>query len=240
MKKVCVISDNAKIYNAVRESLNDNDDYEIEWFFSEGNKEFIQEAGIKSGLHAVNLKNICTAWYMKYTVIISLHCKQIFPKRIVDSVRCVNVHPGMLPYNRGMYPQVFSIINGMPFGVTIHEMDEKIDSGRVIIQKKINILPDDTSDKVYARAIMTEVELLVENIHRIVQGDYKTEILDGVGNYNSRQDFCKLCCIDTNKKLTMREAIDYLRALTFEGYDNAYFVSENGKKVFVSVKLREE
>lgn len=51
-----------------------------------------------------------------YDLVFSLHCKKIFPKVLTDSVRCINIHPGYCPYNRGIYPHVFSIINGRPAG----------------------------------------------------------------------------------------------------------------------------
>ena len=36
-----------------------------------------------------------------YQLVISVHCKQIFPKRLVENVLCINLHPGYNPFNRG-------------------------------------------------------------------------------------------------------------------------------------------
>lgn len=44
--------------------------------------------------------------------------------------------------------------------------------------------------------------------------------------------------IDLTKTTTWANAIDHLRALSFNGYDNAYFIDENGDKVFIEVKLK--
>src|SRR5690349_14011177 len=80
-----------------------------------------------------------------YDLVISYHCRQLFPRKLVESVRCINIHPGLNPFNRGWYPGVFSIVNGLPAGATIHEIDEKIDHGPAIAQKNIEVLPEDTS-----------------------------------------------------------------------------------------------
>jgi hypothetical protein len=53
-----------------------------------------------------NIDDLCRS----YDVIISWHCRQIFPKELIERVRCINIHPGFNPYNRGYFPHVFSDI----------------------------------------------------------------------------------------------------------------------------------
>jgi hypothetical protein len=43
-----------------------------------------------------------------------------------------------------------------------------------------------------------------------------------------------------DRKVTYREAIDFFRAMTFQGHDNAYFYDRAGAKVFVEITLRKE
>ncbi|HET6279927.1 MAG TPA: formyltransferase family protein, partial [Polyangia bacterium] len=50
----------------------------------------------------------------------------LFPRGVV------NLHPALLPYNRGQYPNVWSIIEGTPSGTTLHYIDEGIDTGAII------------------------------------------------------------------------------------------------------------
>ena len=87
------------------------------------------------GLTRMNIKKDYTPLIDKYNIIFSLHCKQIFPAELVQKVKCINVHPGLNPHNRGWYPQVFSIINKKPIGATIHVMDEQIDHGEILAQR---------------------------------------------------------------------------------------------------------
>jgi methionyl-tRNA formyltransferase len=58
------------------------------------------------------------------------------PKRILDLFPqgIVNLHTGYLPWNRGAYPNVWPIIDGSPAGVTLHLMDEGIDTGPILRQ----------------------------------------------------------------------------------------------------------
>ena len=64
---------------------------------------------------------------------------------------CVNVHPALLPYNRGAYPNVWSIVDGSPAGVTIHFVDEGIDTGDIIAQAQVVIEPVDTGESLYRK-----------------------------------------------------------------------------------------
>ena len=57
------------------------------------------------------------------------------------------------------------------------------------------------------------------------------------GNYNSKQDFDKLCKLNLNETLNMKQCIDKLRALTHGKYKNAYFINENNEKIYISIDL---
>ncbi|MDR1912465.1 MAG: hypothetical protein LBQ52_09005 [Helicobacteraceae bacterium] len=49
----------------------------------------------------------------------------------------INLHIGYLPYNRGASPNIWSFIENTPCGVTIHEIDQGIDTGDILLQEKI-------------------------------------------------------------------------------------------------------
>src|ERR1700694_5912727 len=44
---------------------------------------------------------------------------------------CINLHTALLPYNRGAHPNVWSIAEGTPAGVTLHYIDEGVDTGDI-------------------------------------------------------------------------------------------------------------
>ncbi|MEH2183439.1 dTDP-4-amino-4,6-dideoxyglucose formyltransferase [Nostoc sp.] len=175
-----------------------------------------------------------------FDLIISAHCKQIFPAELVTKVKCINIHPGLNPYNRGWYPHVFSIINKFPTGATIHEMDEKIDHGLIIIQRQVEIFSYDTSDTVYKRILETELYLFSEVIEKILYNDYHTYTHQEEGNINKKKDFQKIRQIELEKVYSGREIIDLLRALTHGNYQNAYFIDDDNNKIFIRLTLEPE
>jgi methionyl-tRNA formyltransferase len=176
----------------------------------------------------------------KYNLVISIHCKQIFPSELIRRVRCINVHPGFNPFNRGWFPHVFSIINGFKAGVTIHEMDEELDHGFIIVQKEYKICSWDTSYSVYKNIMAMERELVIEKFSAIREGTYLTYLAEGEGNINYKKNFENLMHLDLNEKTSFKDFINRIRALTHGEYRNAYFIDETGKKVFVRIILEPE
>ena len=173
----------------------------------------------------------------KYELIISAHCNKIFPSKLVNSFRCINIHPGLNPHNRGWFPQVFSLINKLPIGATIHEMDEKLDHGPIIFQEEVVIESTDTSFSLYEKIIKKEIELFENNFNSIIDNSYEIVIPKNKGNLNFKKDFDKLCKLDLNNVDTFENHINILKALTFDKYKNAYFIDKNGDKIYLNLKL---
>ncbi len=171
-----------------------------------------------------------------FELVISLHCKQIFPVELVGGVVCVNVHPGLNPFNRGWYPQVFSIINGLPTGATIHVMDAEVDNGDIIDQEGVEVLPSDTSLEVYTRVVELEKLLIARNLDGLLSLSFDTRRPDGAGNYNGISDYRALCQLDLDHVATLGAHLNVLRGLSHGEFKNAYFV-EDGTKYYVRVTI---
>lgn len=234
---VCVITDNEFIYSNFIEIIKTSK-HQFSFYYSTINKSFKEKYKGNENFKEIRLNDENKSFYNQFDLFISLHCKQIFPDELVNNYRCINVHPGLNPYNRGWFPQVFSILNKKPIGVTIHEMDSKLDHGPIIYQETLSIESYETSLDVYNRIQNLEVQMLKEHIDDLIIGNYEAKQLLDEGNINYKSDFDKLCKIDLNKTGTFCEFIDILRATTFAGYNNAYFIDEKGNKVFVSVNLK--
>lgn len=174
----------------------------------------------------------------KYNLIISAHCKKIFPPTLVHSFRCINLHPGYNPHNRGWFPQVFSILNKRPIGATIHEIDEELDHGPIICQEEIEIQSTDTSFSLYNKVIKKEIELFEENFFNIIDNKYQKIIPKEEGNLNLKKDFENLCEIDLKNIDSFENHINLLKALTFKKYKNAYFIDKDGDKVYINIDLQ--
>lgn len=83
---------------------------------------------------------------LKIDLIISNSYSMIIGKGILDNVKyAVNIHWALLPRNRGPNPIQWSIIKEEKFtGITIHEIDETLDTGPILYQEKIKIDRCDT------------------------------------------------------------------------------------------------
>jgi phosphoribosylglycinamide formyltransferase-1 len=100
----------------------------------------------KAGVHLVVL-----AGFMRV-----LHAPMLnaFPKRII------NIHPSLLPKFPGLEAWKQALVAGETVtGCTVHYVDDKIDHGRVIAQRQVTILSDDTPETLHARIQIAEREL---------------------------------------------------------------------------------
>ena len=177
----------------------------------------------------------------KFDLVFSIHCKQIFPNKLVNSLKCINVHPGYNPLNRGWYPQVFSIFYDLPVGATIHEIDEHLDHGNIIDRDFVEKEIIDTSYTLYKKIIQKEIFLIRKNLSSIILNNYSTIKPENEGRLFLRNDFNDLCEIDLDMKITAGELINKLRALTHENLKNAYFFDKtSNRKVYLSIKLEYE
>lgn len=237
---ILILTDNEFIYENIKMLIQD-EQYKrdkFRFFYSPINSNFKLKYKDSSFME-LSLKDNLDELIDTYDLIFSLHCKQIFPERLVSSVRCINVHPGYNPYNRGYYPQVYGILNKLPAGVTIHEMDAILDHGPIIVQEQIEINEWDTSYDVYQRIQLKEIELLSLHLRNLIDNNYET-FKASEGNLNMKSSFDELSKIDLDKETTFREAIDYFRAMTFKGYNNAHFIDKDGNKVYVEMKLTKD
>lgn len=66
--------------------------------------------------------------------IISNGYGPIFTGRVVRAFwgRIINIHPAALPWGRGIYPNVWALFEGLPIGVTVHLIDEGVDTGELL------------------------------------------------------------------------------------------------------------
>jgi len=240
-EKVLIVTDNAYLYEEFRKIILEKKITSItmEYGFSQGNEVFLKYIEDGHNILPIDVHQQ-TDWLIDaFDLIISLHCKQVFPVKLIKAVKCINIHPGFNPYNRGCYPQVFSILNQKPCGVTIHEMDELIDHGPIIAQAEVPIHAWDTSLSVYERIIETEMDLLASYLTQIIAGDYSTTFPIYEGNINTNKDFKRLCKIDLEEEGSFGEFLNRLRALSHGKYNNAFFIdSKTGKKIYISITLQ--
>ncbi len=98
---------------------------------------------------------------------------RILTRALVDVPRlgCINVHPSLLPHYRGPEPFYWVLANlEKTTGVTIHHVDEGIDTGDIILQRELEIRPNETETTLMQRSAIVAGELLREAIPLLLAG----------------------------------------------------------------------
>lgn len=157
----------------------------------------------------------------------------IFPKGVV------NLHPAYLPYGKGQYPNVWSIIEETPAGATLHYIDERIDTGDIIAQREVRVDVTDTGESLYRKLEKACIELFKENWEAIKKGTTKRFKQPAGGTYHRTKDVTKIDEIKLDENYEAKYLINVLRARTFPPYESAYVRLSDGRKIYIRVSLEE-
>ena len=98
---------------------------------------------------------------------------RIIPQWMLDLPRFgnLNLHASLLPQYRGAAPIQWAIARGESItGVTTMRIDAGLDTGDILLQNEVPIVPDDTAETLGPRLAATGAELMVETLQRLVAG----------------------------------------------------------------------
>ena len=98
---------------------------------------------------------------------------QLLPKSIIDMPRlgCVNVHASLLPEYRGASPIQWAVIDGREYsGVTTMKMDEGLDTGDILLVRKVKLEKKETGGSLFDRLSVVGAELLIETLKGLEEG----------------------------------------------------------------------
>ena len=139
---------------------------------------------------------------------------KLIPQRVLDIPKygCINVHASLLPKLRGAAPIQWSVINGeKETGVTTMQLDAGLDTGDILLVKKTEIEPNETSGELFDRLKVLGAELLIETINAILDGTLNPiKQDDSQSTYASMLDK-KLSPVDWTK--TAQQVHDHIRGL---------------------------
>jgi methionyl-tRNA formyltransferase len=178
----------------------------------------------------------------KADIAVSVLFRNILRKPFLDIFPrgCLNLHPAYLPYNRGNYPNVWSIVEKTPAGVTLHYMDEGLDTGDIVAQEKVVVEMTDTGATLYGKLELAALHLFQRTWPSIESGKAPRKSQGAEpGTSHRRTDVRAIDEIDLTQTYRAEDLINILRARTFPPYGGAYF-RHNGKKVYLTLGLSEE
>jgi methionyl-tRNA formyltransferase len=99
-----------------------------------------------------------------YPHIIPTTTISLFPRGII------NLHPALLPYCRGKYPALWAILDRKPAGVTLHYIDEGVDTGDIIAQQHVPYDNSTVCRDLYERCARAGYWMFVRAWDSIVRG----------------------------------------------------------------------
>lgn len=105
--------------------------------------------------------------------IISFGYRKILKQDVLDSVkgRAINLHISLLPFGRGSHPLLWANLENSPTGVTIHVIDSGVDTGKIILQRQMELPGTQTLKSGHAVLKQGVEELFIKNMSWIVKGE---------------------------------------------------------------------
>ncbi len=139
----------------------------------------VKEVALKNGLPVEQPEKIkenkAFASFLKSLdpdVIVAVAYGKILPKEILDIPKhaCLNVHASLLPKYRGAAPIQWALLNGEDeTGVTVMRLNELLDTGDILLQKKIKIEEEDDAITLSKKLFSEGSRLLLEALEQIAQ-----------------------------------------------------------------------
>lgn len=104
--------------------------------------------------------------------------------------RIINIHPAYLPTGRGIYPNFWCFFEGRTVGVSIHFIDEGIDTGEIIARRIIHLDDQETLRTSHAKLDRAVEEMFFETWPSIVDGSFEAIDQNSLqtGSYRNRAE----------------------------------------------------
>lgn len=167
-------------------------------------------------------------------ILVSMSFNQIFRRPLIDFTRfkIINCHAGKLPFYRGRNIINWALINDeAEFGITVHYVDEGVDTGDIILQKTYPITDADDYSTLLERAYTGCGQILYDAIKTIQAGNVvriKQSEIHPTGFYCSAR---KEGDENLNWSMTSREVFNFVRAICRPGPEARGFVSNKEVKI---------
>ena len=166
----------------------------------------------------------------------------VLQRDIVDLTqnRIINMHPSLLPFGRGSDPIPWAKIEGNPQGVTIHYMEEGLDSGAIVFQKPLETDLSMSAGEIYEIAMSELFKGIKQVFPRILAGDQLAKEQSGAPSYHSSKDLIQLRVIDCFETYRVKDFINLVQALTYSDGRTAMIRDEDSTLWKITLKLTRE
>ncbi|MBR1174212.1 hypothetical protein JQ617_09620 [Bradyrhizobium sp. KB893862 SZCCT0404] len=136
----------------------------------------------------------------------------------------INTHPSLLPYGRGKHYNFWSIVDRVPFGVSLHMVNEGVDCGDIVAQLEIPYGWEDTGGSLYRKATDAMLMLVQETYPRLRRLDFETRQQNlATGTFHRGSELEPASSLVLDQTCEVRDLLNRIRARTFPGYPACTF-----------------
>ncbi len=200
-------------------------------------KKYAVEKSLKV-LQPINLKNEVFLEELKglETNLQIVVAFRMLPKAVwsMPKYGTFNLHASLLPHYRGAAPINWAIINGeVETGVSTFFLDDKIDTGEIILQEKIAIYTDETAGELHNRLMLMGAILVLKTVQQIESDTILSRKQENVKDLKSAYKIHKETCeIDWSKPIT--DIYNHIRGLS--PYPASWTTLQNGdESIFLKI-----
>lgn len=160
---------------------------------------------LKERCNVIEMREKITLEYVKEinpALVISFNYRYIIKKDVISFLgkRIINMHISYLPWNKGSNPNFWSFFDNTPKGVTIHQLDEGLDTGDILFQRELFLEEEkETFISSYNKLLEEMIELFKENWETIRDMQWEAIPQKTEGTYHTMKDMDeiqKVCKID--------------------------------------------
>ena len=161
---------------------------------------------------------------------------RMLPKAVwkMPELGTFNLHASLLPSYRGAAPINWAIINGeTETGVTTFFIDDKIDTGEIILQERIPIEPDDTAGALHDKLMKVGANLVLNTVQQIGEGNVQTQKQPDTKELKSAYKIFKDTC-EIDWKKPINDIYNHIRGLS--PYPASWTTLTNGdESIFLKI-----
>ncbi len=173
----------------------------------------------------------------KVDIAISVQYHKILKKEHIEKAKdiTINLHMAPLPEYRGCNQFSFAILDGVnEFGTTIHRLEEGIDSGGIIKERRFKISKNIWVRELYEKTFNESLMLFKETLPNLISGEYKVVqqkyfLKERKTSLHFRKEINDIKIIDLN--WPMEKIMKHVRATYMPGFEPPYFIFD-GKKIY--------
>ena len=176
-------------------------------------------------------------------IAISALFGHIIPKEVIKifNEKIFNLHPSLLPQGKGSDPVPWGIIQGYSQGASIHTVTEKLDSGLILSQQKIESDLGMNAGEIYQKCIDSLIYQFDSIIDKVISNDLSLKLQDDLHTVPKKSyEFKELQIIDASETSNLENFIRRIQGLTYSDGRRPKFRDKQGNIWTINLKLEKD